>query len=84
MSKNTKTVILLLIAAVSAAGAWLVSRLVARPIVEVSGISQRLAALDFTWRCPEGRRDEVGALGRNLNAMAEDLARAMEDLERAN
>ena len=76
--------VLLLIAAVSAAGAWLVSRLVARPIVEVSGISQRLAALDFTWRCPEGRRDEVGALGRNLNAMAEDLARAMEDLERAN
>ena len=76
--------VLLLVVAVSAMGAWLTSRLVARPIVEVSGISRRLAALDLTWRCPEGRRDEVGALGRNLNAMAENLARAMEDLERAN
>ena len=50
------------------------SRYLARPIVRISSIAGRMAELDFQWKCGETRRDEIGALGRSLDEMAERLA----------
>ena len=51
------------------------SRYLARPIVRISSIAGRMAELDFQWKCGETRRDEIGALGRSLDEMAERLVR---------
>lgn len=60
------------------------SRYITRPIVRLSGIAGKMAELDFNWRCGEGRRDEIGTLGRSLNQMSRKLSAALEELEAAN
>ena len=60
------------------------SRYLARPIVRISSIAGRMAELDFQWKCGETRRDEIGALGRSLDEMAERLAAALAELGEAN
>jgi len=60
------------------------SRYLTRPIVRLSQVSQHMAELDFTWKCGETRRDEIGVLGRNLNDMSQRLSTALTDLKDAN
>ena len=76
--------VLLIILAVSGAGAWLASRMIARPIVRIEEGARRMSDLDLTWRCEDARTDEVGSLGRSLNDMAEKLSATMGELEDAN
>lgn len=73
--------VILLIAAVSA---WLCSRAIVRPVLKLSGVSKRMAELDMTWRCEEGRSDELGVLGRSLNTLSSRLAKALAELEGSN
>lgn len=73
-----------LILVVAGAGAWACTRLVARPVVRIADISERLSRLDMTWSCDERRRDEVGVLARSLNTMAARLERTIGDLTDAN
>lgn len=68
----------------SAACAFFYSRYLARPIVRLSGIAQRMAGLDFGWQCQEQRRDEIGVLGRSLDHMAQQLSGALTELKQAN
>ena len=60
------------------------SRYITRPIVRLNGIAGRMAELDFHWSCGEARRDEIGQLGRSLDAMARRLDTALRELEAAN
>lgn len=60
------------------------SRYITRPIVKLSEISQRMAGLDFSWKCGESRSDEIGVLGRNLNELSEHLSTALTELKDAN
>lgn len=76
--------LVLAIAAMSVLGAVVYSRYVTRPIVKLSGLSERLAALDFTWEYRDGRTDEIGVLGNNLSALAARLSAALEELKSAN
>ncbi len=64
--------------------AWFYSRYITRPIVRLSGISQRMADLEFTWQCGETRPDEIGQLGRNLDALSARLSHALSELRAAN
>lgn len=73
-----------LILVVAGAGAWACTRLVARPVVRIADISERLSRLDMTWSCDERRRDEVGILARSLNTMSARLERTIGDLTDAN
>ncbi len=57
---------------------------ITRPIVRLSGISQKLFELDFSWRCKEKRTDEIGTLARNLDELAARLSRTMQELQTAN
>lgn len=60
------------------------SRSITRPIVRLSAISQKMAQLDFGWKCDEARADEIGVLGRNLDQLSERLSAALEGLRSAN
>lgn len=76
--------LILVVLAISLLGAVLYSWSITRPIVRISRISQKMADLDFTWSCEESRRDEIGRLGRNLNALSERLSGALTELQNAN
>ena len=76
--------LLLALLAFSLLCALIYSRYVTRPIVRLSGIASRLANLDFGWKCANGRRDEIGQLGRSLDELSQKLGRALSELESAN
>ena len=69
---------------ISLFGALFYSRYITRPIVRLSGISQRMSELDFSWTCPETRKDEIGVLGQNLNALSRHLCASLQELQAAN
>jgi signal transduction histidine kinase len=68
--------------AVLAAGAavlaltLVLSRRILRPVEALTAAAERLAEGDLSQRVPVETRDEIGALGRAFNAMADSLARA--------
>ena len=76
--------LLLVLLALSWLCAWAYSRYITRPIVRLSEIAGRMAGLDFDWKCGEKRRDEIGALGRSLDQMAQRLSAALSELETTN
>jgi two-component system sensor histidine kinase VanS len=76
--------VLLLILLISLVAAFVYSRFLAKPIVQISGISKKIANLELTERCNTSRSDEIGVLANNLNEMAEKLSGSMDELQRAN
>lgn len=70
--------------AISLIASYFVTRLLTKPILEISDISKRLTTLDMTWRCDTSRTDEVGTLALNLNIMAARLDRTLKELSAAN
>ena len=76
--------LLLTILIISVIGSFLCSRILAKPVQEISRISRRMSALDMTWHCDIHRTDELGVLAGSLNTMAHKLNEAMGELETAN
>jgi len=76
--------ILLTIFIISVLGSFLCSRILAKPVQEISRISKRMSELDMTWHCDINRTDELGVLSGSLNRMAQKLNAAMTELENAN
>ena len=64
--------------------AILASRYLVRPILRLSRVSRKMAALDFSEHCEEKRKDEIGALAENLNELSDSLSTALSDLRSAN
>ena len=81
---NLIPMISLAIIVLSLIGAYFTSRLLTKPVIEISDISKRLAVMDMTWRCSTKRTDEVGVLAVNLNTMAGRLEEALKGLTEAN
>lgn len=76
--------VLLTVLLFSLLGAFVYSRYITRPIVQMSDIAGKMADMDFDWKCQETRADEIGHLGRSLNQMAEKLSQALEALQASN
>lgn len=76
--------VLLTLLLFSLLGAFVYSRYITRPIVQMSDIAGKMADMDFDWKCQETREDEIGHLGRSLNQMAEKLSQALEALKASN
>mgnify|MGYP003070271051 CR=1 FL=1 len=76
--------LLVLIVVISALGAFLCSRILVRPVLEISRVSKRMANLDMTWECSVNRTDELGVLANSLNNMAKRLDATLKELEHAN
>ena len=55
-------------------------RRLSRPVQQLTGALNRVAAGDLTARLEAGRRDEIGSAMRAFNQMAEQLARSRERL----
>ena len=71
-----------LVALLAACGIGLfVARRVTGPVVEMQAIARRMSDGDFAVRAPVRSPDEIGALGRALNAMAARLKEKLQDLE---
>lgn len=77
-------VILLLIFVISIIAAQIISRIITKPVVNISNISKKLTKLDMTWRCNTERTDEIGVLANNLDTMAERLNETINELTVAN
>ncbi len=76
--------LMLVILLISSFTSLFYARFITRPIVSLSTISQRMCSLDFSWRCEEKRKDEIGLLAKNLNELAEKLSVSMTELKTAN
>lgn len=76
--------LLVIVLVISALGAFICSRILVRPVLEISRISQRMAELDMSWSCDVKSSDELGVLAESLNTMARRLDAAMSSLEDAN
>lgn len=73
-----------LIVLISALSAWFCSRVIVKPVLEISSVSKRMAQMDMTWHCETERSDELGTLANSLNTLAQRLTQAMGELEAAN
>ena len=63
---------------------WMFSRSITRPIMELAGLSQEMANLNFDTKYTRGGMDEIGVLGNNFNKMSEKLERTVSELKQAN
>jgi two-component system phosphate regulon sensor histidine kinase PhoR len=71
-----------LVALIVACGIGLfVARRVTEPVVEMEAVARRMSEGDFAARAPVRSPDEIGALGRALNAMAARLREKIQDIE---
>lgn len=57
---------------------------VAKPIMELSRLSERMSRLDFDASYEDDAKDEIGVLGRSMNALSDKLKEAIEALREAN
>lgn len=69
---------------ISVLAALLYSRMVTRPVKEISSNSARMAAMDFDWHCDESRSDELGTLAQSLNTLSQKLTAALSELQQTN
>lgn len=76
--------VILMVFLLSLLCAWLYTRYITRPIVQLSKISKQMAELDFSGQCGTGREDELGCLAQNLNSLSASLSTALNDLQTAN
>lgn len=63
---------------------WYLTKRIVKPIQELTGISQRMADLDFDAKYASGGEDEIGELGNNFNKMSKTLERTITELKTAN
>lgn len=74
-------IVILIIAAL---GAVVCSRVLVRPVVQLSRSAQSMAALDLSGTCSVRGSDELAVLADSLNTMARQLDAAMRSLADAN
>lgn len=77
-------VLLLAVLMVSLTASWLYSRMITKPVLEISRIAEEMSGLHLDWQLRECRTDELGALEKSLNTLARNLSAALSDLQNAN
>jgi signal transduction histidine kinase len=66
---------------VGAAGAWLLSRHITAPLLEVMRAAQDISGGDYSRRAAVASRDEVGLLAASFNRMAAQIEDSQRELE---
>ncbi len=77
-------IILLMVLTVSFVVSGLYSRMITKPVLEISRISEKMSDLQLHWTVDEQRTDELGTLGKSLNRLSHNLSAALSDLQNAN
>ena len=82
----TKTLpfLLVIVLIVSLLCAYIYTILFAKPVKQLSDVSNAMARMDFSRKCNPKRLDEIGDLGRDLDSMAETLDEKIRDLQHKN
>lgn len=62
----------------------IVAKRVAKPILELADISERMGELDFEAKYTGTNRNEIGLLGENINKMSHTLEKTISELKSAN
>ncbi|MGM9600486.1 MAG: sensor histidine kinase [Faecousia sp.] len=76
--------ILLIVLVIAFVVSWLYSRMITKPVLEISRISEKMSDLQLDWSVEEQRTDELGILGKSLNKLSHNLSVALSDLQSAN
>lgn len=63
---------------------WLYSKMITKPVLEISRVSEKMSGLHLEWQVNEQRTDELGVLGKSLNMLSRNLRIALTDLKKAN
>ena len=70
----------LALALVGAAGAWVLSRGITRPVLRLQAATEAVARGDYAPRVQVRRTDELGMLARGFNSMAEQVQASHDEL----
>ncbi|WP_090111020.1 two-component system histidine kinase PnpS [Cohnella sp. OV330] len=73
---------LLAVFALAALVSYRVALSVTRPLERMTSAAKRMAGMDYKVRIPDAGKDEIGELGRALNAMAANLQDHMGEIRR--
>ncbi|MDO4339377.1 MAG: HAMP domain-containing sensor histidine kinase [Eubacteriales bacterium] len=63
---------------------WMITKRIARPISELTKLSERMSNLDFDARYQSRAGNEIDVLGDNFNRMSKQLERTISELKSAN
>ena len=63
---------------------YITTNAITKPINRLAHISEKMTLLDFEAKYEGNSRDEIGVLGRSMNAMSEQLERTIAELKTAN
>ena len=55
-----------------------------RPLIEIGGVAEAMAGLDFSKKYEGRADDEIGQLGQSINALSDHLEEAISDLRATN
>lgn len=69
---------------VSCVTAGLIARRLTKPILRMEATAQRMSNLDFSEKCDDTPKDELGDLARSLNFLSEKLEGSIEQLQCSN
>ncbi|MBC8535679.1 sensor histidine kinase [Feifania hominis] len=64
--------------------AFFISRQFSKPLIEITGVANSMAAFDFTKKYEVRSRDEIGQLGESINLLSEHLQQAIGELRQTN
>lgn len=76
--------LLILIFIISLVVSWIYSRMITKPVLEISRVSEKMSDLHLEWQVNGQRTDELGILGKSLNVLSQNLRTALTDLKKAN
>lgn len=60
------------------------SKVVTKPIIEMTDVTKKMASLDFTSKCEYSSNDEMGELADNINNLSDTLDFTIHRLQEAN
>ncbi len=77
-------IVLLVVLVAAFVTSWLYSRIITKPVLAISNISEKMSNLQLDWQVDEQRTDELGILGKSLNTLSHSLSSALSELQIAN
>ena len=66
---------------IGGAATLIVSRVITKPVIEMSRVAANIAELDFGERIAVSTNDEVGQMGRSINEISEKLSRSISRMQ---
>lgn len=64
--------------------AFIFSKAMVAPILELKEITKKISKLDFSRKFEDVRKDEIGELGETINLMGETLKKNIDEINKAN